>query len=488
MAAGGSRRGEPMSRSSSGRLRVLDLFAGCGGFSLGFHAVGFEVAGALELDPDAAATHASNFACDLPPELHAEHARARDITRIGPGQLCAQLQLDVGSRPIDVIVGGPPCQAFARVGRAKLRTVSSSPDAHLLDPRADLYQQYLTYVEHLRPKAVVLENVPEFLSFGGANLAEVMCEVLDDLGYECAYTLLNAVNYGVPQLRERVFLIAVSRDVGAAPRFPLPTHWYPVPAGYRTTRSHTTRVNHPDLFQARQPALVPSPAAHRSLPKAVTTREALGDLPRLDRHLDEETRSRLAGSAEPDYSTSAYAAMMQKWPGFEGKEVENHVTRRLPRDYRIFERMKAGDQYPEAWRIANELFQEALRARHTAGAPVEEGSPEYLDLRRRFVPPYDPEKFENKWRKMEPDAPARTLMAHLGRDCYTHIHYDSTQARTISVREAARLQSFPDGFRFPKSMNAAFRMIGNAVPPLLSMSIAREILSILDESASASRV
>lgn len=83
---------------------------------------------------------------------------------------------------------------------------------------------------------------------------------------------------------------------------------------------------------------------------------------------------------------------------------------------------------------------------------------------------------------MEPDAPARTLMAHLSRDCYTHIHCDSTQARTISVREAARLQSFPDGFVFPASMNAAFRMIGNAVPPLMSLALAREIKAMLEGS------
>ena len=87
------------------------------------------------------------------------------------------------------------------------------------------------------------------------------------------------------------------------------------------------------------------------------------------------------------------------------------------------------------------------------------------------MPPYDPGKFPNKWRKMEADEPARTLMAHLGKDGYSHIHYDSAQARTISVREAARLQSFPDGFRFEGTMNPAFRQIGNAVPPLLAKAI-----------------
>ena len=101
------------------------------------------------------------------------------------------------------------------------------------------------------------------------------------------------------------------------------------------------------------------------------------------------------------------------------------------------------------------------------------------ELRAQIVPPYDAGKFPNKWRKMEPDAPARTLMAHLGKDSYSHIHYDSSQARTISVREAARLQSFPDGFRFCGSMNSGFRQIGNAVPPLLAYALARHLRGLL---------
>jgi DNA (cytosine-5)-methyltransferase 1 len=82
---------------------------------------------------------------------------------------------------------------------------------------------------------------------------------------------------------------------------------------------------------------------------------------------------------------------------------------------------------------------------------------------------------------MEEDKPARTLMAHLGKDSYSHIHYDGSQARTISVREAARLQSFPDGFEFYGAMNAAFRQIGNAVPPLMSSKIARAIKNTVEK-------
>ena len=104
---------------------------------------------------------------------------------------------------------------------------------------------------------------------------------------------------------------------------------------------------------------------------------------------------------------------------------------------------------------------------------------EYKKLLASIVPPYDPGKFPNKWRKIEEDQPSRTLTAHIGKDTYSHIHYDSEQARVISVREAARLQSFPDGIEFTGPMNTAFRQIGNAVPPLMAYALAEHIKSTL---------
>jgi DNA (cytosine-5)-methyltransferase 1 len=96
-----------------------------------------------------------------------------------------------------------------------------------------------------------------------------------------------------------------------------------------------------------------------------------------------------------------------------------------------------------------------------------------------MVPPYDVGKFPNRWWKLESDQPVRTLMAHIGKDTYSHIHWDSDQGRTISVREAARLQGFPDGFVFEGTMNPAFRQIGNAVPPLMAAAIAEVMLETL---------
>lgn len=137
--------------------------------------------------------------------------------------------------------------------------------------------------------------------------------------------------------------------------------------------------------------------------------------------------------------------------------------------------MNPGDQYPQAHQHALDMLAEEIKRRARRGIRVIPNSPEYDRLRAEIVPPYDPTKFPNKWRKMERDMPARTLMAHIGKDTYSHIHYDSEQARTISVREAARLQSFPDGFIFAGTMNPAFRQIGNAVPPLMAAAIARVV-------------
>ena len=125
------------------------------------------------------------------------------------------------------------------------------------------------------------------------------------------------------------------------------------------------------------------------------------------------------------------------------------------------------------------MFNERLASTRKQGGKPREGSAEYKKLMASIVPPYDASKFPNKWRKMWRDQPARTLMAHLGKDSYSHIHYDSEQARTISVREAARLQSFPDGFVFTGTMNPAFRQIGNAVPPLLAKALARAVMACL---------
>ena len=462
--------------------RVLDLFAGCGGLSLGFLAAGCRIVASVEIDDHAARSHGTNF---HPGDDR--HAQTRDITKTPPQTLTDHLQLGDPKRAFDIIVGGPPCQAFARVGRSKLREVANHPEAFRHDPRSKLYINYLSYVDVCHPLALVLENVPDMLNFGGRhNIAEEVCEVLSERGYSCVYTLLNSAHYGVPQMRDRAFVLAIRRELTDDIGLPEPSHWIQLPSGYQGSRAVALKlIRQSNLFSSDRFWMSP-PNPSQEQPEAITAREAIDDLPRIDARADLDSGRLRRGTRRLNNpipypvttSLSDFALAMREWPGFEATDsVSDHVIRYLPRDYDLFARLKPGDQYPQAYNLALRLFDEALSERRSHGGIIPEHSQQWQDLRSSIVPPYDASKFPNKWRKMEADKPARTLMAHLGKDSYSHIHYDSKQARTISVREAARLQSFPDGFQFQGTMNPAFRQIGNAVPPLLAKAIANRIVS-----------
>lgn len=471
---------------SGSKPRVLDLFAGCGGISLGLEAAGFEISGAVEFDPDAARSHGLNFHGGDP-----THSTPMDITKTTPAALCRHYGTVGIEDTFDVVVGGPPCQAFARVGRSKLREIDAHPEAFIHDPRAQLYKRYLDYVDAFQPLAVMMENVPDILNHGGQNIAEEICEVLEAKGYVCGYTLLNAAYYGVPQMRERMFLIAYRREIADRIVFPAPTHWLVLPLGYEGSRAVALKTLN-GLFKSAHCYQEP-PAPSRDLPSAVTAEEALRDLPPIYARELLDTGAIRRGARRFDVPVgygrkrpSEYGVLMRTWAGHEAsaKGISDHVIRYLPRDYALFARLNPGDQYPQAHAHAIALFQERLKAERTRTKErIAEGSTRYKALWNAIVPPYDASKFPNKWRKMWADQPARTLMAHLGKDSYSHIHYDSQQARTISVREAARLQSFPDGFVFSGTMNPAFKQIGNAVPPLLAKALGGTILATLREAA-----
>lgn len=436
--------------------RLLDLFSGCGGLTAGFHRAGFKSVGGVEFDPFAAASYAANF---HPGDAEEHFAKARDVRTLDLAELLRVPSTRVDSA-VDVVIGGPPCPSFTRVGRAKLREVMDHPEAFKLDERTTLYLHAMRLIEETKPVAVLLENVPDVLNQGGRSVGDEMAEYLSGLGYEVSYGLLNAANYGVPQMRDRFFLMAFARELGIRPVLPAPTHWLDTPRGYKSSRDVALRLLG-DL--STHAYYTPPTEASPDQPLAVTAREAIGDLPAIRETLPRGARRFDSRTATPQpRNLSAFAAAMRSWPGFENMGgVYDHVTRALSvRDTRLFRSMLPGDDYPAAHKLATRLWNE------------DGAVPSKL---REYVPPYDPSKFPNKWRKMEADAPARTLMAHLGKDTYSHIHFDSSQARTISVREAARLQSFPDGFKFCGTMNPAFRQIGNAVAPLLAFHLAESM-------------
>jgi DNA (cytosine-5)-methyltransferase 1 len=462
--------------------RVLDLFAGCGGISLGFHAAGCRIDAAIEIDELAARTHALNFH-----QGDSQHAQARDITALEPDELTAELGLGPAAKAFDFIVGGPPCQAYARVGRAKLREIADHPTAFKVDPRGNLYLRYLHYVREIEPVAILFENVPDVLNYGGHNVMAEIAEVLSDLGYEVRYSLINSAFHGVPQMRDRVFLVAIHRRVGAAFSFPAAERHMVLPSGYDGTRAVAYKLLSPLLLGPRD--FIQADHGSARLPGPVTAKEALGDLPPITLHLEGLLKRGARRFDEPipygKRPVSAYARLMREWPGFEAPAdgLKDHVIRYLPRDGAIFREMPNGAEYPQAHATAVRLWEEHIAAvekrtgRRVAAADRD-------GTYRLMVPPYPIGNFPNRWWKLRTDFPSRTLMAHIGKDTYSHIHYDSAQARVISVREAARLQSFPDGFRFCGTMNPAYRQIGNAVPPLMAKRLATAMVATIREGLS----
>jgi DNA (cytosine-5)-methyltransferase 1 len=327
--------------------------------------------------------------------------------------------------------------------------------------------------------------VPDILNFGGHNVPEEICATLEQRGYLTSYSLLNAAYYGVPQMRERLFLLAIDSSLGVRPEFPAPTHHVQLPSGYESARSVAMR------FVPEDGRFIKVPAPVEGLPPAVTVKAALSDLPYISEHVRAPAEMRRRKLTDPlpyrDFiDLTPYQRQMRNWSGFKtGGQVAGNVVRLTPRDFPIFKAMPKGADYPQARRVAEELFEKRLKLERPRPP---KGSTRWKELRNELVPPYDPGKFPNKWWKLDPALPSRTLTAHMGKDTYSHIHWDSRQQRTLSVREAARLQSFPDGFRFAGAMNASYRQIGNAVPPLLAKAVATTLMLTLINQPPVGRI
>lgn len=450
---------------------VVDLFSGAGGFSLGFHAAGCLIRAAVDVDETAGNTFRQNFT-----RLQSE---APPLVLCGDEGNLEEVDLSRLLRKkerLDVLIGGPPCQGFSRVGRGKLNDLSEEGFAG--DARNALYRRFLDAAQLWKPRAVVMENVPGMLSVEGRSVADEAASDLIKLGYRVGYAVLNAAWYGVPQYRERLFFIGLRQDLELQPSVPPTTHVTAQPSGYVATPEPISlflpfdEIRHELSVDVRR-AKVP----------ATGVSEALDDLPEITEHLKGIPAPRGEFRRPQPYRSpprSPYAQLMRRWPGCgESQGVEDHAIRRTPRDYETFARMRPGDRYAEARKIAFQRFEEHLEQLRSGGQAPASGSPEYAELQRRFVPPYPEHMFRDKWRKLIPDQPSWTVPAHLSKDSYSHIHYDGAQARAISIREAARLQSFPDAFAFTGNMGDCYRQIGNAVPPVLAWAIAAHLLELL---------
>lgn len=465
-----------------GFFRTIDLFAGCGGLSLGFDRADFRSVGAVELNDAARESHKRNFDRKLSTNGYRSFA---DIKATEPEDTVAHIEplLHSPEFAADVVIGGPPCQAFSRLGRAALWNLAGERFAHTKDERATMYHYFLHYVATLKPIAFVMENVREIAKYGKKNVAEEIAVTAEEMGYETRYTLLNAVWYGVPQLRERMFIVGIHKTLKVIPQFPKIQFRYELPVGYSTSRAGE---GVPEVYPPSDHYVDHWEFAEK-VRRCVTLEEAFIDLPPILHHLDGRKGKGVSRNVEHETAyepkKSWFTTEMREWPRFQndGETFTGHIIRYTPRDYEIFRRMPHGGMYPEALAIAEEIFQERLEARSLElGYAIKIDSDEWRKIRKATVPPYKDGRYPNKFRKLWPDHPSRTLPAHIGKDSYSHIHFDSDQARGISLREAARIQSFPDCFTLAGSMNSQLTQIGNAVPPLLAYAVAKTLRETLE--------
>ena len=309
---------------------------------------------------------------------------------------------EAGISKINVLAGGPPCQAYSLVGRAR------DPYRMRYDRRNFLYRLYARFLTEFRPDVFVFENVPGLLSAGNGKLWDDVKKYFREAGYEVDYRVLNAHDFGVLQNRKRIIVIGWRRNLD-----------YEYPDFEFDEYISKFRVG-----------------------------DVLSDLPSL----------------QP--GEKLYTGKYLKYPGeylrkyrirVDSDILTLHIARgHNERDREIYK------FYIEKW------FKEKRR-------------PEYDELPEHLKTHRNRKSFTDRFKVVAPDLPySQTITAHLAKDGHYFIHPDINQLRSISIREAARLQSFPDNFYFEGPITAMFRQIGNAVPPLMAEKIAEKIKEMIN--------
>lgn len=391
-------------------FKFIDLFAGCGGLSEGFYKEGFKSLLHLEINEVACKTLSTRMKYYGYSDEEIENAiMCDDITRDG---LLGDMDKRIQDK-VDIIIGGPPCQAFSTVGRAQ------SPDSMNEDPRNYLFENYLHVLNYYKPKLFIFENVKGLLTARpkGVNIFDLIIKQMSEtynVVSDPRTILLNAANYGVPQNRERVILIGVRKDINI-----LPEEIYA-----RIIKTHSVNGE--------------------TMSKYVTVREAISDLPKL-------------------------------LPG-EGNEIIEHKIKRTNDYLDKIKNTKEHVVYNHVARNHNEKDRERYKI-------LSKNKWQLKDLQevRPDLVHHDPKHFGNRYTVQEFDKPGRTVVAHLYKDGNLFIHPDSSQERTFTVREAARIQSFPDDFIFEGSRTEQYKQVGNAVPPLMAEAFAKTLAEVLKE-------
>lgn len=396
----------------SKKRTFIDLFAGCGGFSEGFYQEGFE--SIVHVDFDAPA-------CETLKERMRFYKYEEDA--INKAVICGDLtsskiheQIEgvIGNMEIDVLVGGPPCQSFSSVGRAQDKNSMRN------DPRNYLFRSYLEILEKYQPKIFVFENVSGLLSAkpNGNYIFPEIVESFSEYYSVCdnrETIILNSVHYGVPQVRKRVILIGVRKDLNI---------------NSREVYDEIEKTHYSPEMELKNET--------QGLKKYLTVKDAIYDLPKL---LPGEGNEEVYHKIE---KKNDYLKIMRP-NGFTA--LYNHVARK----HNDLDRQRYKLLSKNNWQLK-----------------------ELAEVRPDLIH-HDPKHFGNRYTVQTSTKPGRTVVAHLYKDGNLFIHPDYIQERTFTVREAARIQSFPDDFKFVGSRTNQFKQVGNAVPPLMARQIAKAI-------------
>lgn len=327
----------------------------------------------------------------------------------------------IGSQKVDIIIGGPPCPTFSTIGDAKIRSVTGKPTSE--DPRNQLFMDYLKYVEYFRPEIFVIENVPTFITKYKGKIFKTAIEIIESIGKDD-----EGKGEGVYQVDQPVRV--------------LNSVYYGVPQ----TRRRMLLVAHKKKGVKYK---YPEPTHYydqedddeKKLKPFTTVGDAIGDLPKITDNWR---------VSEVEYSKNKNLTEYQKIMREHntGRTVRNNICRMSnERAKRVFPHMAQGSKYMD------------------------------LPKEIRQILPFREDIFKDRLKRLVEDQPSWTVLAHIGMDGYMYIH--PTENRTISVREAARIQSFPDGFEFIGNQQETYVQVGNAVPPLLGRAMGNSLMEYL---------
>ena len=387
------------------KIKIADLFSGCGGFTEGFSSKDYRLLFSLDFHKDSCETHKYRLLSKGYNKSDIDHIVINNDIRMA--ETLENFKKICNNPGIDILLAGIPCQTFSSAGKAQDKNAMKN------DERNWLYKYFLKYLEVSRPKVFIIENVRGILSSkrNGINIFDDISRNIKKLGYNILHDknriLLNTVNFFIPQDRKRIFLIGIDKSINICPSI---------------------------IYDKIE--------ENKSKNKVFTIKDAIYDLPKLLPGRGEEEINFIS------FSNSLYTKKLRK---NNFNKLYNHVCRKHnDKDIQRYKYLSKNNwNLMDLYKIKPELVH------------------------------HDPTHFKNRYTVQSWNKPGRTIVSHLHKDGNLFIHPDYKQHRTFTVREAARIQSFPDDFRFYGARTSQFIQVGNAVPPLLSKIISKAIKNVL---------